>query len=85
MMAPKTKRERCSPVMATSTVVPTLPPIGIVVPGAGISARIPAEDYPDADLERMIEARDHEFVGVEAEGEGALVDPQPEQKVAAAK
>lgn len=30
-------------------------PIGIVVPGAGVSARIPAEDYPDADLDRMID------------------------------
>ena len=31
------------------------PPIGIVTPCAGISARIPAEDYPDAELDRMID------------------------------
>lgn len=29
--------------------------ISVVVNGAGISARIPAEDYPDADLDRMID------------------------------
>jgi len=29
--------------------------IGTVVTSAGISARIPAEDYPDADLDRMID------------------------------
>ncbi len=47
---------RSSEVDALFTARPAgLPPIGIVVPGAGISARIPAEDYPDADLERMID------------------------------